>query len=89
MGNATMGGRAGRLGKACRAASGLSTDNLGGYGCEDSVTENGMECEYVDCYYELNILWLTTITVCQYRCGPNRITTRRWRRFLFWCWRLP
>lgn len=56
--------------------------------CDDTITVNDQICKYFDCYYEVNILWLFTITVCQYKCPDGRITTRRWRRILWWCKKL-
>ncbi len=58
------------------------------YCCEETVPDGDEECEYFDCYYDLNILWIYTITVCQYRCGSTRVFTQRWRRFLWWCKRI-
>jgi hypothetical protein len=58
------------------------------YCCEDSIQVGDQECEWILDYYDLNILWLYTITVCVYQCPNFRITTQRWRRFLFWCKRL-
>jgi len=55
------------------------------YCCEDSITVDGKTCEYTGCYYQVNILWLYTITVCEYDCGDGHRTTRKWRRFLWWC----
>ena len=56
--------------------------------CDDSITDGGQDCVWILDYYDLNILWLVTVTVCVYQCGFRRITTQRWLRILFWCKRL-
>jgi len=55
------------------------------YCCDDQITVDGRTCEFFDCYYDFNLLWLVTVTVCQYQCGADRIVTRRYLRILFFC----